>query len=156
MFFQEFDGHFSFNVLVCVILIKWSTCLVRSNALSVKITGPKTFSKKLWGKYTSSGPFSLYLPENWFSLIFKPVTFFHFYCQKLNHSIKTMKIWFYDDAIKKATGVPLNSTSQPAFTCSKLTIETLEHHWCRSGIFIINFEHISHLVLVFVLLTLNM
>ena len=27
---------------------------------------------------------------------------------------------------------------------------------CRSGIFIVNFEHISHLVLVFVLLTLNM
>ena len=26
----------------------------------------------------------------------------------------------------------------------------------RSGIFIVNFEHISHLVLVFLLLTLNM
>ena len=40
--------------------------------------------------------------------------------------------------------------------CSKLTIKTLEqHHWRRSGIFIVNFEHISHLVLVFLLLTLN-
>ena len=29
-------------------------------------------------------------------------------------------------------------------------------HWRRSGIFIVNFEHISHLVLVFLLLTLNM
>ena len=28
--------------------------------------------------------------------------------------------------------------------------------WRRSGVFIVNFEHISHLVLVFVLLTLNM
>ena len=28
--------------------------------------------------------------------------------------------------------------------------------WRRSGIFIVNFEHISHLVLVFLLLTLNM
>ena len=28
--------------------------------------------------------------------------------------------------------------------------------WGRSGIFIVNFEHISHLVLVFLLLTLNM
>ena len=27
---------------------------------------------------------------------------------------------------------------------------------CRSGVFIVNFEHISHLVLVFLLLTLNM
>ena len=36
---------------------------------------------------------------------------------------------------------------------SKLTTETPERH--RSGDFIVNFEHISHLVLVFLLLTLN-
>ena len=29
-------------------------------------------------------------------------------------------------------------------------------NWRRSGIFIVNFEHVSHLVLVFLLLTLNM
>ena len=29
-------------------------------------------------------------------------------------------------------------------------------HWRSSGVFIVNFEHISHLVLVFILLTLNM
>ena len=41
--------------------------------------------------------------------------------------------------------------------CSKLTIKTPERHqWHRSGVFIVNFEHISHLVLVFILLTLNM
>ena len=34
--------------------------------------------------------------------------------------------------------------------CSKLTIKT----WCY-GVFIVNFEHISHLVLVFLLLTLS-
>ena len=28
--------------------------------------------------------------------------------------------------------------------------------WRRSGVFIVNFEHISHLVLGFLLLTLNM
>ena len=38
--------------------------------------------------------------------------------------------------------------TQPAFTCSKLTIETLEQG--------VSSEHISHLVLVFLLLTLNM
>ena len=27
--------------------------------------------------------------------------------------------------------------------------------WCRSGVFIVNFEHVSHLALVFLLLTLN-
>ena len=44
---------------------------------------------------------------------------------------------------------------------SKLTVQTLERgperHHCRcSGVFIVNFRHISHLVLVFLLLTLNM
>ena len=29
-------------------------------------------------------------------------------------------------------------------------------HWRRSGVFVVNFEHISHLNLVFLLLTLNM
>ena len=32
--------------------------------------------------------------------------------------------------------------------CSKLTIKT-PRHWRRSGVFNVNFEHISHLVLVF-------
>ena len=36
---------------------------------------------------------------------------------------------------------------------NKNTITTPE---CRSGVFIVNFEHISHLFLVFLLLTLNM
>ena len=40
--------------------------------------------------------------------------------------------------------------------CSKLTIKTPEQRqWRRSGVFIVNFEHILHLALVFLLLTLN-
>ena len=40
--------------------------------------------------------------------------------------------------------------------CSKLTIKIPERRqWRRSGIFIVNFEHISNLVLVFLLLTLS-
>ena len=36
--------------------------------------------------------------------------------------------------------------------CSKLTLKTPERrYWRRSGVFIVNFEHISHLVLVFLL-----
>ena len=34
-------------------------------------------------------------------------------------------------------------------------LPNLDSHWRRSGIFIVNFEHISHLVLVFLLLTLS-
>ena len=40
--------------------------------------------------------------------------------------------------------------------CSKLTIKTPERRqWRCSGVFIVTFEHISHLVLVFLLLTLS-
>ena len=57
----------------------------------------------------------------------------------------------------------LHTRTQLAVTCSKLTIEMLEQgvnyvqicQWRRSGVFIVNFEHISHLVLLFLLLTLN-
>ena len=40
--------------------------------------------------------------------------------------------------------------------CSKLITKTPERcQWCHYGVFIVNFEHMSHLVLVFLLLTLN-
>ena len=40
--------------------------------------------------------------------------------------------------------------------CSKLTIKTPERcHWRCSGVFVVNFGHILHLILVFLLLTLN-
>ena len=39
---------------------------------------------------------------------------------------------------------------------SKLTIKTPEQRqWGRSGVFIVNFEHISYVVLVFLLSTLS-
>ena len=56
--------------------------------------------------------------------------------------------------------------SQPAITCSKLINETLEQglkyvqsykrrYWHCSGVIIANSEHISHIVLVLLLLTLS-
>ena len=40
--------------------------------------------------------------------------------------------------------------------CLKLTIKTPERRYLRrSDVFIVNFEHISHLVLVFLLLTMS-
>ena len=48
------------------------------------------------------------------------------------------------------------NTSKSCEICLKLTIKIPEQRRRRSGIFIANFEHISHLVLVFLLLTLNM
>ena len=50
--------------------------------------------------------------------------------------------------------VIIRSTRTRCEIGSKLTIKRPErHHWRRSGVFIINFEHISLLVLVFLLLT---
>ena len=48
------------------------------------------------------------------------------------------------------------STRTRCEICSKLTIKALKRcQWCHSGVFIINFEYISHLVLVFLLFTLS-
>ena len=48
------------------------------------------------------------------------------------------------------------NTRKRSEICSVLTIKTPERHQLRrSGVFIVNFEHISHLFLVFLLLTLN-
>ena len=51
---------------------------------------------------------------------------------------------------------PDSVSTQLAFTCSKLTIETLEQGVKYVQSFIANFEHILHLVLVFLWLTLSM
>ena len=48
------------------------------------------------------------------------------------------------------------STSTRREICSTLTIKTPERHYCRrSSVFNVNFERISTLVLVFLLLTLS-
>ena len=57
-----------------------------------------------------------------------------------------------DIELKKLETV--NVSPQPTVTYSKLTIETLEQGR-RFVVFIVNFEHILHLVVVFLLLTLS-
>ena len=48
------------------------------------------------------------------------------------------------------------NTGKRCEICSKLTKKTLERHqWHGSGVFIVTFEYISHLFLVFLLFTLN-
>ena len=99
-----------------------------------------------------------------------------FFCQhKINFAFAILQMfhskssflvfWFQKEPLKGRC-----IFTQPAPICSKLTIETLDQteicskltvkttkqrHWRRSGVFIVNFEHISHLVLVFLLLTFN-
>ena len=46
-------------------------------------------------------------------------------------------------------GIP-KPLDMPLKICSKPTIKTPERRpWCRSGAFIVSFEHISHIVLAF-------
>ena len=53
--------------------------------------------------------------------------------------------------------LPTQNTTTRCEISSKLTIKTPKRrHWRRSDVFIVDFEHISHLVLLFLLLTLNM
>ena len=52
--------------------------------------------------------------------------------------------------------VKIETLDQGAKYVKKLTITTPKRrHWRRSGVIIVNFEHISHPILVFILLTLN-
>ena len=49
-----------------------------------------------------------------------------------------------------------NGTLEQGVKCSKLTMKTLERrHWRHFGVFNVDFELISHLFLMFLLLTLT-
>ena len=64
-------------------------------------------------------------------------------------------LWFFKSSSITAM-LQFQGHTRPAITCSKLKIEKLEQgmKYVQST-FIVNFEHISHLVLVFLLLTLS-
>ena len=67
--------------------------------------------------------------------------------------------------VQSAIHVPVNiylfkfnnkNTRKRCEMCLKLTIKTRERcQWRRSGVFIVNFWHVSHLFLVFLLVSLN-
>ena len=68
---------------------------------------------------------------------------------------------YYDDSLLHLKQILFKVSNTYTRTrceiCSKLTMKIPERRYCRrSGIFIVNFEHISHLALMFLLLTLNM
>ena len=78
----------------------------------------------------------------------------------------------YTIPVLKVTRFVLRHNTQPAIPCpfkvnnrntktrceicSKLIIKTPQRcHWRRSSVYFVNFEHVSHLFLVFLLLTLS-
>ena len=71
--------------------------------------------------------------------------------------IKFAFIWFCNvPASKYMFKVNSRNTSERWEICSKLTIKTPKRHYRGlCGVFIFNFEHISHIFLVHLLLTLN-
>ena len=72
-----------------------------------------------------------------------PLSFYYFWNQSYPVSKNMFKI--------------NNSNTSTRFEiCSKLTLKTSEQsYWCHSSVFILLFEHISHLVIVFLVLTLS-
>ena len=80
----------------------------------------------------------------------------------LRFTVSTSKsITIFQDTTKLFPRKSLKVNNRNSVTrckvCSKLTKKTPERcHWRSSGVFIVTFEHISHRVLVFLFLTLNM
>ena len=121
-----------------------------------------------------------YSIKNVETIPFKSFSFFHVYSfdfylllhskiGKASYSHKSIRnsfLWDYKVAWKNVANASpkrqLNVQSLKRNTrtrceiCLMLTIKTPERHqWRRSVVFIVNFEHISHLALVFLLLTLK-
>ena len=82
------------------------------------------------------------------------VEIFHIYFSKILASLfesiilKTSFFTNYDRKTKKIKVKEFRDFSQTEFTCSKLTIQTLE----QNNVFIVDFENFSHLILVLLLL----
>ena len=97
-------------------------------------------------------------PEN----IRKPLFFSCF--QRCKKGAVACMGWCYPLIIQKSYNpfniylfkVNIRNTRKRYEICSKLTVKTLERRqWRGSGVFIVNFEHISNLFLVFLILAVN-
>ena len=106
-------------------------------------TFPRNFSEKL-GWFLGLGP-----ADAMFSM--------SYYHQHKNYLWSELLRQEHSDPVGSyMVNVNIRSTRARCEICSKLTIKTPEQrHWRCSCVFIVNFEYISHLVLVFRLLTLS-
>ena len=80
---------------------------------------------------------------------------------RIFYQTQLVEIYLYERSLTSIIEIPAGiyllkvnyrKTRTRCEICSKLTIKLPERRHC-SGVFIVNFEHISHLVLVFLLLT---
>ena len=127
----------------------------------------KRFPKNTYGRLLLVILFSTYRQ---LSVIKNPKKFGYWIKNKGHFRLSVFKINSKMKLVKKCTadhtiGFPAGSylfkvnnwnTRRTCEICLKLAIKTAEwRQWRCSGVFIVNFEHISYLVIVFLLLTLN-
>ena len=92
------------------------------------------------------------------TLLGSPVSFSKFFRAAFFEKIKTTTSEYdiHNPANIYLFKVNKRKTKKSCEICSMSAIKTPKRrHWRRAGVFIVNFEHISNLVLVFLLLTLN-
>ena len=145
----------------------------------------KSLTSRVWEIFniTYLGNFDLEVSENYLKSMLLPLIFYlSFFSKyfKISHKTKFAVIEFPRWTIDVITiiiqrrvthfwrlkrflaGIYLlkvnnRNTRKKYEICSKLTTNTPERlHWNRSSVFIVNLEHTSHLILAFLLLTLNM
>ena len=69
--------------------------------------------------------------------------------------LKNMASYRDDPAVNYMFKVNYRNARTRREICSKLIIKTADRRqWCRYGVFLVNSEHLSHLALVFLSLTL--
>ena len=127
-----FTGHIHVLFQICALENEFSETHLAHYQTFTNIVSQKSFSINILQgpEYTSHSDYQ------WFLFTF-------------NFSERWSYSW------KKTWKLPCSNQPYPSqYLRSKLTIKTLEQrsHWRRSGVFV-NFEHISLLVLVFLLLT---
>ena len=122
-----------------------------SVSLFEPFTEEKSSAKKLNSFFPTSAHMNSSLPQTYTPLLRKQS-----YKQNVRHYnilIPLKGPWTQHIYLFKVNN---RNTRTGCEICSKLIIKTPEqYHLCRSSAFIVNFEHISHLFLVFPLLTLN-
>ena len=147
LFLIQIKKMFYNNLRLSLIIIMYNNSSLDSNCYE-KITNVTIFLLR-----TFLSPKMTFLDEGCYKFL---GTFIFF---NRNTLLILLRIWGYNLCFADFYLLP---PSQSTLKSQKVKwgfptpkFSTLWLRWCRSGVFIVNFEHISHLVLVFVLLTLS-
>ena len=125
---------------------------MRNSVVSKNDTSPRIRSRICFnlGFYVQDVEHCVSAPQNFIRL--------NFYLKNSKKAFHFFRILFLENTADiYLLKVNSRDTRTRCEICSKLTIKTPERRqWRRYDAFIVNSEHVSHLVLVFLLLTLKM